>query len=148
MLALIIRFVTSHSDIDSSNEAFIKHQFEILQNHVSQYPREERGQRAMEWITQHAENYRRDWQKKVVSQRASGKRCADCPILGYGENTVCVVHSRWLKLLKDYLAEQITSERYAEQALQLLRQHKSELIIASRGASGHSPLLPDYETGV
>lgn len=147
MLALIIRFVTAHGDVDASNEEFIKLQLETLQNHVSQFPKEQQGQKAMEWIKTHAENYRHNWQKEVVSLQACDKRCEDCPILSYGENTVCVVHSRWLKLLKDYLAENITSESYVEEALQLLRQHKSELSIATRDCSGHSPLMPDYVIG-
>ena len=144
MLALISRFVTGHGNIDTSNEAFIKFQFETLQNHVSQFPKEQQGQKAMEWITQHAENYRRNWQKEVVSQQACEKRCKDCPIPGYGENTVCVVHGRWLKLLKEYLAESITSESYVEEALHILRQHKTELSIATREYSSHSQLMPEY----
>ncbi|MEN8179134.1 MAG: hypothetical protein ABFS39_11030 [Pseudomonadota bacterium] len=147
MLALIIRFVTKHGEIDASNEAFIKLQFETLKDHIAQFPIEKQGPKAMEWIKQHAENYRRNWQQKVVTHQARGTRCKDCPILGYEGNAVCVVHDRWLKLLEEFLADEIDSERYIEEALQLLREHKRELIIAKRKPLADAYLLLNFHTG-
>ena len=69
MLALIIRFVTGQGEIDPSNEEFIKHQLETLQNHIASFPKEQQKQMAMEWIKYHAENYRRNWQKESYPNR-------------------------------------------------------------------------------
>ncbi len=141
MLALIIRFVTGQGEIDTSNEEFIKHQLETLQNHIASFPKEQQKQMAMEWIKNHAENYRRNWQKRVISEQAVNKRCADCPMLGYAQDTVCLVHGHWLKLLKEYLADEISSERYIEEALHLLREHKQELRLATRQLPAYLHLI-------
>lgn len=145
MLALIIRFVTPQGEMAVSNEAFIKHQCEILQHHVSQFPKQERSQKAMEWIQIHAENYRRNWQRAIVTRKAREQRCKDCPMLASSDRTNCAVHTQWLRLLMAYLDREISSESYVEDALELLRQHKSELIISASRSSRFQPFTADLQ---
>jgi len=128
MLALIVRFVAGHKELYAADDEFLEHQLEVLKSHVAQFPKEQQSAKALEWIEQYAEIYRRDWQKKVVSRQAGNKRCNDCPLIlnGYSSG-ICVVHNRWIKLLKRYLSEQITSATYVEDTLRLLEENKTEL---------------------
>ena len=59
LLALIMRFVTDPSQPDRTNDEFIKRQIRTLKEYVDQFPPEEQGMRAMEWIERHARRYRR-----------------------------------------------------------------------------------------
>jgi len=130
MLALILRFVLNHEQLDVSDETFFQRQIESLKCHVAQFPEELQENKAMEWIEQHAENYRRAWQRTVVSKTAVDKRCVDCPLVQVGDSQSCAVHDDWLALLNRYLSKELTSEEYVEDALTLLQEHKSELVIS------------------
>ena len=145
MLALIIRFVTNPNELSTSDEEFMKIQLETLRKHLAKFPEEDKRQRALEWINSHAESYRSNWHRQALSKQLNRKRCKDCPMQGY-ENTHCVVHDRWLKLLNRYLADRITSERYVYEALQLLQQHKTELRVATAEHTLHTHLKLDYHT--
>ena len=101
----------------------------------------------MEWIKQHAEKYRRNWQKKTVSRQVGEKRCTDCPMLGYAADKVCAMHSHWLKLLNEYLADEISSEIYIQEALHLLQEHKQELKLATGQLDVDSRLIFQENTG-
>jgi hypothetical protein len=137
MLALIMRFVNAHEQLDVSDEAYFQRQVETLQAYVDQFPKAERQTRALEWVEQHAENYRRSWQRKQVTETAHKRRCADCPLKDYARSRNCSVHGRWLGLLNRYLTNELTSAQYVEDTLRLLRAHKSELRIAqSNRAAG------------
>ena len=135
MLALILRFVLNHEQLDVSDEEFIQRQIESLKCHVAQFPEELQEAKAMEWIEQHAENYRRAWQRRVVSKTAVNKRCVDCPLIHLGSSQNCAVHDDWLALLNRYLSKELTSAEYIDNALTLLQEHKSELVI-SQGQMG------------
>ena len=130
MLALILRFVLNHEQLNASDETFIQRQIESLKCHVAQFPEDLQETKAMEWIEQHAENYRRAWQRTVISKTALSKRCVDCPLVQVGDSQSCAVHDDWLALLNRYLSKELTSEEYVEDALTLLQEHKSELVIS------------------
>ena len=138
VLALIMRFVIDREPLDVSDEAFLQRQLETLKNHVAQFPKEQQQPKAMEWIERHAENYRRAWQRTVISKTASKKRCADCPLLRQAGSGNCAVHGKWLALLQRYLSDELSSAEYVEDALRLLQAHKSELKITSGGKQAHA----------
>jgi hypothetical protein len=128
LLALIVRFVTRDDGIDVSDQEFARRQLATLKSYVSGYPESERSERAMEWVEQHAESYRRDWQKKVVSHHIVNQRCPDCPLQDGGDKALtCVIHKQWLQLLNEYLNDEIDSRKYVADSLELLREHKNEL---------------------
>ena len=140
MLSLILRFVLNHEQLEVSDEAFIQRQIESLKCHVAQFPEKLQEQKAMEWIERHAENYRRAWQRTVVSKTAVNKRCVDCPLIHLGDAQNCAVHDAWLALLNRYLSKELTSAEYVEDALMLLQEHKSELVISQhkKGSGSYS----------
>ena len=133
MLALIARFVVE--DIDNlciPDEIFLQQQVDEIKCHIGGADGEERHRLALQWITEHAERYRREWQKKELSRITLNKRCADCPLVRRNTNKpFCTIHNRWASLLREYLADQITSERYVEKTLNLLNQHKENLKITA-----------------
>lgn len=130
MLALIARFVTDVEHLDVSDRDFIQEQVRSIGRYVDQYPEEQRQMRAMEWVEDHAEHYRVAWQRRVVSDRVTRRRCPDCPLMNQGANTRCEIHARWSRLLEEYLANEISSRQYVEDTLSLLKEHKSELKVA------------------
>lgn len=135
MLALIMRFVSKGESLDISNTEFMQRQVAAINEYVSQFPSDERTQRAMEWVTQHAEKYRQEWQLNAATQQYSNRRCPDCPLIANGSNTHCEIHERWLKLLENYANNDMTSEKYVEDALRLLEEHKAQLQINSSFAA-------------
>lgn len=69
MLALIARFVVE--DIDNlciPDEIFLQQQVDEIKCHIGGADGEERHRLALQWITEHAERYRREWQKKELSR--------------------------------------------------------------------------------
>ena len=128
LLALIVRFVTRDDGIDASDQEFARRQLATLKSYVAGFPESERSERAMEWVEQHAESYRRDWQKKIVSHRMVNQRCPDCPLRAERDDSLtCVIHRQWLQLLNEYLNDEIDSRKYVSDSLVLLREHKNEL---------------------
>ena len=82
VLALIARFVVDDLDnLSVSDEAFLKTQVETICTHVEDAPVEEQQRLALSWITEHAEQYRRDWHRKTLSRYVADKRCRDCPLI-------------------------------------------------------------------
>ncbi len=140
-MALIVRFVVSEDRKEhTTDEEFVQRQLATLQAYVDRYPAEEKQPRAMQWIEQHAESYRREWQKKVLPHQAAERRCNDCP-LGSGDSVHhCAIHMKWLKLLQTYLKDEIDSVEYVQNALDMLREHKDELRI--QGCGLKTPLAP------
>ena len=115
MLALIARFVVE--DID---EVFLQQQVDEIKRHVGDAEGDELHRLALPWIREHAEHYRREWQKKELSRIVLDKRCADCPLVHRSTNkSFCTIHNHWDSLLRESLADQISSERYVEKALNL-----------------------------
>jgi hypothetical protein len=133
MLALIARFVVE--DIDNlriPDEVFLQQQVEEIKRHVGESEGVELHRLALQWIRENAEHYRREWQKKELSRIVLDKRCMDCPLLRRSTNKpFCTIHNRWVALLREYLADQISSERYVEKTLNLLNQHKKNLKITA-----------------
>jgi len=135
MLALIARFVVDDIDnINLSDEVFLRHQLIEMRSLLENAPMEQQQQLALAWIKEHAERYRQEWQRRTFSKIALGKRCADCPLIHDGSISYCVIHRRWVLLLKEYIAEEISSEKYIEDTLHLLSQHKTNLKISEISA--------------
>lgn len=126
LLALIVRFVPDSGQPDQANEDFIRTQVRALKDYVAQFPEEERGNRAMEWVQRHAKRYRRRWQTRTLARRTLYERCADCP-LGQRGAEHCEIHEQWLYLLKRYMDGDVASKKYVKEALALLQEHKDQL---------------------
>ena len=120
-------FVIKDGESDVDDETFIQSQIETLQNYLGQFPAEERGERALAWIEAHAENYRREWQRRILTDQASVIRCRDCPLANGDSSDTCEIHDAWLELLNSYIAGDIDSRRYVERSLKLLQGNKQRL---------------------
>jgi len=59
MFALILRFVGFNQEISFQNDEFLKKQMKEIKEHISQFPPDEQGLRAIEWIEQYAGEYRK-----------------------------------------------------------------------------------------
>lgn len=130
-LALIARFVIDDLDnLSISDEAFLKSQVETICSHIIDAPEEQKQQLALAWIKEHAEGNRREWLRKALSRCVSDKRCHDCPLLHSSCNDFCSIHSKWVILLNEYVTDKIDSEKYIEEALHILNQHKSDLKVS------------------
>jgi predicted metal-dependent hydrolase len=129
LLALILRFVVNTDKASKANEAFLQRQLRTIKQYLAQFPAEEHGARAMEWIEQHAETYRQSWQRRTVSSGTVALRCKDCPLKRIGASEHCEIHEQWLYLLRQYIAGRATSAGYVEESLSLLRQYKDELAL-------------------
>ncbi|MCP4041730.1 MAG: hypothetical protein GY731_07195 [Gammaproteobacteria bacterium] len=130
MLALISSFVVETKRLDARDEEFLQQQIASMRRHVEQYPPRKQKKKALKWIETHALEYRREWQKKIVSEQVQDSKCPDCPLI---ENTTlsnCQIHDRWMDLLKRYLADEISSSEYVEKKLSLLEEHKERLRVA------------------
>lgn len=142
LLALILRFVVDTDETAADSDEFLKLQLQTLKQYLARFPEREQGQRAMEWIEQHAKRYREDWQKRAVSRRTVYLRCADCPLAGRGVSEYCEIHEQWLYLLRRYTAGQIPSQAYIEESLAVLQGHKDQL---KRRCAPPPPLLMPVE---
>lgn len=130
-LALIARFVVDDvAHLSLSDEEFLQHQLIEIKNLVKEHPAEKRQQVVMAWISEHAEQYRSEWQKKAYSDLLLQRRCADCPLINDGGKSFCLIHYKWTALLNDYMAGNIESDKYVEETLQLLQKHKANLKVA------------------
>lgn len=128
MLALIARFVGADiAEVNFSNEDYLQHQFAEIREHVENYPEAARQQAALDWIREHAEHYRAQWQQQALSELLLDRRCDDCPLIDDGAETSCIIHQRWIGLLNEYIAGDINADRYVEETLRLLTEHKNEL---------------------
>ena len=132
MLALIARFVVKDIDkISVSDEKYLQHQVAEIRSHIENSPGEQQQQLALAWIKKHAKQYRQEWQRKTFSNIALNKRCIDCPLVKDDSDSSCFIHSRWVVLLKEYIADEISSDTYVEETLNLLNQNKKNLKISS-----------------
>jgi hypothetical protein len=127
MLALIARFAGCCDDLETSEEAFLRDQCDRVREYVESYPGDQRQQRALEWITRNAEDYRRRWQQQLVSEQALVSRCPDCPLESGGDASTCEIHDRWLDLLNQYLNGETSSAEYVAETLRLLGLYKRRL---------------------
>ncbi|MCW8905496.1 MULTISPECIES: hypothetical protein [Sedimenticola] len=127
VLALIVRFVARARDLDVTDGEFLQRQVESMKCYLERYPEQEHGDKAIEWIAEYAAQYRDQWQKQVVTQQATQTRCMDCPMNTLGEDSYCQIHYQWLRLLKRYTRDEMSSSEYVKAALKMLREHKQEL---------------------
>ena len=135
MLALITRFVFDAAHLDVSDREFLQEQVRSIRQYVDQYPEDERQARAIEWVEEHAQQYRTAWQRRVISDRVTQQRCPDCPLIKENPSARCEIHARWASLLHEYLGNQISSRQYVEDTLVLLNAHKTQLKVAKREES-------------
>ncbi len=126
-LALITRFMGDAEQFDVSDADFLLRQIAAIECYVGKFPRDEREARALEWIAAHAQAYRRQWQKAVVAQTLTKARCPDCPLVGKHRSSYCEIHALWLKLLQQYVADEMSSQEYVENTLKLLGDYKNQL---------------------
>lgn len=133
MLALIVRFVAGSRDIGMSDRDFLQRQIQAIGDYVARFPPEEKNARALEWIEENAERYRRQWQREMVTAQLIDTRCPDCPLLRDDDSAPCEIHERWLEILKNYVDGEITSAQYVGDTLGLLKEHKSRLKVAGVG---------------
>ena len=132
MLALIARFVVEDIDnLSVSDEIYLQHQVAEIRSYIENSPGEQQQQLALAWIKEHAKQYRQEWQRKTFSKVAPNKRCTDCPLAQDGSNSSCFIHGRWVVLLKEYIADEISSDIYVEETLNLLNQNKTNLKISA-----------------
>lgn len=132
LLACIVRFVSATDGSEPDNDDFLGIQIKTLKRHLLQFPPEEQDNAAMEWVMQHAANYRRYWQHRTISRQTWALRCGDCPVADRGAAEHCEIHEQWLYLLRRYMQGEIRSRDYVEGALALLQGHKDALICRRR----------------
>ena len=125
--SLFLRFAGFNRELSSHDEEFFEKQLQEVKAHVDQYQPKERGARAIQWIEQYAKNYRDRWNKEIIAREASDHRCSDCPLCGDNTHKHCEIHDQWLKLLQQYIANEINSQEYIENTLILLATHKEDL---------------------
>jgi len=131
MLALIARFVVDDiGKLSISDEKFLKHQVLEIKSQIEDVPREQQQKVILDWIQEHAEQYRKKWQSKAITQLLLHKRCSDCPLIDNGSSGNCSIHNKWIELLKEYLAGEVDSEEYVVESLRILDEHKQELKIS------------------
>jgi|GEM_PF-1137108 len=128
LLACIVRFVSATDGSQPDNDDFLSLQIKTLKKHLLQFPPEEQDDAAMEWVMQHAANYRRYWQQRTISRQTWALRCGDCPVADRAAAEHCEIHEQWLYLLRRYMQGEIRSRDYVEGALALLQGHKDALI--------------------
>lgn len=125
-MALILRFVVDTENEGLSSEEYLQRQLKALRKYLAPFPEAEHRTRAMEWITEHAARFRRDWERNTVANRTQYLRCADCPLADVGASEQCEIHEQWLYLLHLYLTDETTSQEYIEDALVLLGKYKEQ----------------------
>jgi hypothetical protein len=130
MLALISRFVLDVEQLNASNEEFLQQQVHSIEQYVNQFGADERQRRALEWIEEHAKHHRQSWQRRMVTEQLTERRCKDCPLIADDSHAHCAIHAEWSDLLRDYVDDRISSRQYVEDVLKLLSDHKSQLKVA------------------
>ncbi|MBE2260720.1 MAG: hypothetical protein IAE88_17820 [Rhodobacteraceae bacterium] len=141
-LALIARFVGDSARQDVSDAEFFRRQYAAIEEYVERFPPEQRDQRALAWIEANAMRYRQQWQKGAVVEVLANRRCPDCPLAGGSQRKPCAIHTRWLKLLQRYAADQLSSHDYVAKSLALLAAHKDGLKVSECRAQSCSTPLP------
>ena len=66
MLALIARFVCVDKYRGVSEQEFLQLQVDAIESYVQSFPERERDARALKWVGQYAEQFRRNWQRKYL----------------------------------------------------------------------------------
>lgn len=129
VFALILRFAGFKQELSFHADDFLKKQLQEIAAHIKQYPPEERRSHALRWIEQYAGEYRKSWNKEVITREVLDHKCSDCPLDNGNAAEHCEIHDQWLELLKKYATYEINSQEYVENALALLSAHKEDLRI-------------------
>ena len=129
VFALILRFAGFNQELSFRADEFFKVQLQEIKAHIDQYQPEEQESRAIRWIEQYASEYRKAWNKKIVTEEVSDHKCPDCPLQDDDTSGHCQIHDQWIELLQKYAADEIDSQEYVENALSLLAAYKEELRI-------------------
>lgn len=137
LLALIARFVLDVEHLEVSDDELLQEQVRLIQEYLERFPAAERQARAIEWVEQHAKNYRVAWQRRVVSERLA-QRCPDCPLLHRDPSAQCEIHARFSQLLQEFLRDQISTHEYVVDTLALLNEHKTKLKVSLRQTPAQS----------
>ena len=117
VLALIARFVVKDfGQLDLPEDDFLQQQLKEISRHIGDAPKDQRQKLAMAWIKEHAERYRKEWQRQAVTDILLNKRCADCPLIHDSSKSPCVIHGKWVALIEEYQAEKISSEEYIKES--------------------------------
>ena len=127
MLALIARFVCVDKYRGVSEQEFLQLQVDAIESYVQSFPERERDARALKWVGQYAEQFRRNWQRKYLVRWLEELRCQDCPLADGHSMRHCKIHNQWSDLLTRYAAEKISSREFVEQNLKLLSENKEIL---------------------
>jgi hypothetical protein len=131
-LALIARFVVRDADLQAlNNEAYLRAQLASIRRYIEAFPADRQERAALDWIAQHAQRYRQEWQnREQLPGLLSDRRCPDCPLVDRGSGGSCMIHKRWVGLLNEYAAGEIPSDSYIKATLRLLQEHKDHLKIS------------------
>lgn len=127
MLALIARFVGIDKYQGVSEQEFLQHQVEAIRSYVASFPDQERNERAINWVEQYAEQYRKNWQRNYLVRWLQELRCPDCPLANSHAMRHCKIHDQWSDLLVRYVEEKISSREFVEKTLKLLSENKEML---------------------
>ena len=127
VFALILRFAGFNQELSFHSDEFFKKQLEEIKAHVDQYQPEERGLRAIKWIEQYASEYRKAWNKEMISREVLEHQCPDCPLQNKNSDGHCEIHDQWMELLQKYAADEMTSQEYVRNTLLLLAIYKEDL---------------------
>jgi len=91
MLALITRFAACCEDPTVSEEAFLRQQCDQIREYVTGVSEDQSQDRALQWIMDHAEDYRRKWHTNVVAQWLRGATRRPRPLRGEWHAEIRVV---------------------------------------------------------
>ena len=127
VFALILRFAGFNQELSLHRDEFFKKQIEEIEAHVDQYQPEERGLRAIKWIEQYASEYRKTWNREMISKEVLEHKCPDCPLQNKNSAGHCEIHDQWMELLQKYAADEINSQEYVKNTLSLLATYKEDL---------------------
>ena len=127
VFALILRFAGFNQELSFHNDKFFKKQLQEIKTHVDQYQPEERGLRAIKWIEQYASEYRKAWNKEMISKEVLEHQCPDCALQNENISGHCEIHDQWMELLQKYAADEMTSQEYVRNTLLLLATYKEDL---------------------
>ncbi len=127
VFALILRFAGFDQELSLHPEEFFKKQLQEIEAYVARFQPEERGLRAIKWIEQYASEYRKAWNKEMISREVLEHQCPDCPLQNKNSDGHCEIHDQWMELLQKYAADEMTSQEYVRNTLLLLAIYKEDL---------------------
>jgi len=127
MFALLLRFIGQQQEITFCDDEFMQNQLKTINDYVEKFPSEEQELRAIEWVENYAEKYRKLWEKEVIDKNLFDGRCPDCPLIKEKDSEHCEIHNQWLELLDQFATNKINSKKYVENTLELLALHKEKL---------------------